>query len=270
MAEGGKRLTQRKADEVAEAVVNSFQTFGSIAVQKELDVVTEALKSKPGLLFAIRTVLNNQGLEKLLCDPPSLMTLGTLAQDGTLLQMLSEISQGKTAGSPGGTTRAAAGTKRSKLRVSCKRFKHLSCYMDLVVLPALLRINQDLSDDIGFADNVSPLDVLIFGLDTEMEQKLPYLYHEKGSFADELIDMFVVRHGQTNRLSNLTKQDLEAGSGGYYSVDGKKVKYNLEEDKVVTFEFADSVEVQSKWFFDASVICKVGGKGMKLDLKPSF
>jgi len=270
MASIPKRMTEKRAESTADSVVASFATFGEMAVARELEDVQVGLKENPSVLFAVSSILADPGLCTLISDPAALKTLSTLAKDGTLMDLLKNSTKGGPAQAP-----SAPLVKRPKLRVTCKKMKHLSTYKDQnVVLPALMRLNRNLFEGDEPIEGLDLLAVLAWALKCNLNQQLPHMYLEKGSYVDDLLDIFVARHIQVGKpLEQIaTRDQLKTKGGWYYKGDdnNKQIKTVLSQAAVVTFDFAASVRIEDPFDLDTAVTVVVSGKPLSMSLRPQF
>mmetsp|Transcript_115382 Transcript_115382/g.331142 ORF Transcript_115382/g.331142 Transcript_115382/m.331142 type:complete len:356 (-) Transcript_115382:30-1097(-) len=262
----GKRFSERRADSAAESVLSSFATVGGLAIARELETVVAGLKQNPPVLFAVSPILADQPLAELISDQSTLKTLSRLARDGTLRDLLHSSLSGDASAKGKGQ-----GDKRQKLRLSCKKLKHLRFYKPEVVLePTLLRLNNTL-----FTKPIPPewnlLEILAWALRCSLDMDLPHTYLDKGGFLDDLIDIFAARHQAVGSpLSAFaTKEDFQRGGGWYFMADRRHIGTCLSEVKV-DVSFGEAVLITNQLDFGTEVVATIAGKPVRMELWAQF
>lgn len=271
LAMSGKRFTERQASSAAENVMGSFATFGEIAIKQELEATVATLKTQPALLFGVRQIIQNSGLTELVSDSASIMTLATLAADGTLKALLTKVSAGQTDAEPDAPKEKVA--KRKKLRITCKKVKHLGAYADQVVKLALANMEPETFTKDMPAEEWPACDLLslmAWATDLSLESPLPSQYTQKGAFVDEAVEWLTKLYQKAGAKMKGIPLSMIADKAGWYNIVEKTIVCSADKAKVVQLSFADTISIKDKFDLGTEAMLTMNGQSMTINLAKSF
>lgn len=271
MANQGARFTERSADAAASSVVAGFATLGAVAVNNEIDKLTETIRNKPELIFGIQQITQNQGLQALFSNPNTMMALSSLASDGTLAQLIEDAVSGKQSDSE--PSKGVQATKQNrKIRANAKKMKHLRQYSDLIIKPALQKMEPTIFAN-TFPANIDLLSLVLWATNHSLESPLPSQYLVKGAYSSEVVDFLVSCYALAgNRMANMQLADIGSKTGWFTQCpeNPKVVKCSLMEGSRVTFDWATAVMINDPYNLETQITARIDQQKMSISIRESF
>lgn len=233
----------RKADSIADA----FASVTNLALEAELKWLTEELRN----------------------DPSTFWTLSGFMRSGTLAPLLKGelVTSGASSDASGGDA------NRKKIRPTATKFKHLKTNNTLL-MSILGRLEAKFLGMEPAQIEPDVFTLLTYCLGVSDDAVLPSQYLVDCAYVDKFVNACVARYrNMGSKLADVTLAMLKDGSyHGYYTTDDKSVKCTVGEGAVLSFAFAQSIEIDDEFNPEATatIVINDSAPTMTVDLKSQF